>query len=134
MILVIDANSFIAGFLRDSMSRRIIVSDKVKLFSPDWLEQEFNRNEYELMGKFPDKSKFSETRSILLGFVNMVPYNEYESNLNEASKLTKHEKDVPYFALALSLNCAIWSNEISFKSQSKIKVYSTSDLVQIFSL
>ena len=40
-----------------------------------------------------------------------------------------HAKDVPYFALALSLNCPIWSDEKSFKKQNKVEVYSTADVV-----
>ena len=134
MILVIDANPFIAGFLRDSTSRRIILSEKVKLFSPDWLTNEFERNESELMDKFPNSDNFFETKGILFKFVKVVSEKEYKLYIEEASKLTKHTKDVSYFALALSLNCAIWSDEKSFKQQSKVVVYSTSDLVKKFEL
>lgn len=130
MILVIDANPFIAGFLRNSTSRRIILSDKVMLCSPDWLIDELDRNASELMEKFPNKADFSGTRSMLLGFVKIVSFKEYSLYLDEASKLTKHSKDIPYFALALSLNCPIWSDEKSFKQQSKVRVYSTSELIK----
>lgn len=131
MILVIDANPFIAGFLRNSTSRRIMLSDKVVLYSPDWLIDEFERNETELMDKFSDPSKFFETKTTLFKFVKIISMKEYASFLDEASKLAKHAKDIPYFALALHLNCAIWSDEKSFKQQSKVRVYSTSDLVKM---
>ena len=130
MILVIDANPFIAGFLRNSGSRLIILSGKVRLYSPDWIEQEFNRNEKELVKKFSDTSKFSETKRLLFTFLNIIPHSEYSPYIKEASNLTKHTKDIPYFALALYLNCAIWSEERSFKKQSKVKVYSTSELLE----
>lgn len=129
MILVIDANPFIAGFLRDSTSRKIILSEKVTLYSPDWLVKEFERNESELMEKFPASDDFLETKMILFKFIKIVPEQEYSMYMEEASKLTKHIKDVPYFALALSLNCPIWSDEKSFKQQPKVVVYSTSDMV-----
>lgn len=128
MILVIDANPFIAGFLRDSSARLIILSDKVRLNSPDWIKQEFDNNEEELVEKFPNSGKFSETKRMLLEFINTVPYSEYSAQMEEASELTKDIKDVPYFALALKLNCAIWSDEKSFKKQSKVKVFTTSEL------
>ena len=130
MELVIDANSFIAGFLRDSKSRLIILSSKVQLYCPDWLEQEFNRNEKELIKKFSEKNNFSETKNILLRFINLVPHGEYSRFLEEASKLTAHSKDVPYFALSLKLRCPIWSNEKSFKLQSKVRVHNTADLIR----
>ena len=130
MILTIDANPFIAGFLRDSTSRRIMLSEKVVLYSPDWLIAEFERNEVELFEKFPSSKDFFETKASLLKFVNIVPESEYSTYIGEASKLARHSKDVPYFALALYLNCSIWSDEKSFKQQSKVKVYSTSELIK----
>ena len=130
MILVIDANPFIAGFLRNSTSRQIILSDKVILYSPEWLTDEFERNEEELMEKFSDSTKFFETKKMLFTFVRIVPQKEYSIHMEDASKLTKHTKDISYFSLALSLNCSIWSDEKSFKQQSKVEVYSTPDLLK----
>ena len=129
MILVIDANPFIAGFLRNSASRQAMLSEKLILYSPDWLIAEFERNESELMEKLSNSEDFFETKKILLKFVKIVPESEYLMYTEEASNLTKHIKDIPYFALALSANCPIWSDEKSFKQQSKVVVYSTSDLV-----
>lgn len=130
MILVIDANPFIAGFLRNSTSRKIILSDQLILYSPDWIITEFERNEIELIKKFSGTEDFIETKKILFKFVNIVSETEYSAYMREATKLSKHKKDIPYFALALYLNCAIRSNEKSFKQQSKVKIFSTSDLIK----
>ncbi|RLJ01631.1 MAG: hypothetical protein DRP10_03570 [Candidatus Aenigmatarchaeota archaeon] len=48
--------------------------------------------------------------------------------MEEAIKLAPHNKDVEYFALALKLGCAIWSNERDFKKQEVVKVLSTKEL------
>ena len=48
-----------------------------------------------------------------------------------AREIAPHEEDIPCFALALALNSPIWSNEKEFKSQSRIKVFSTSDIVNL---
>lgn len=130
MPLVIDVNPFIAGFLRNSTSRRLILSERVLLHSPDWLTAEFERNEPELMSKFSNSEDFFETKDLLFKFVRLVPESEYSEYIKEASKLAKHIKDVPYFALALHPKCPIWSDEKSFKLQSKVNVYSTSDLIK----
>ena len=110
MILIIDANPFIAGFLRNSTSRQVMLSEKLTLYSPDWLIAEFERNESELVEKFSNSEDFFETKKILLKFVKIVVESEYSAYMEEASKLTKHSKDVPYFALALSLNANIPSS------------------------
>ena len=130
MILVIDSNPLIAGFLRNSTSRKIILYEKVVLHSPDWLISEFERNESELMSKFPNSDNFFETKNLLFKFVKLAPESEYLKYIKEASKLAKHIKDISYFALALYLKCPIWSDEKSFKLQSKVEVYSNSDLVK----
>ncbi len=35
----------------------------------------------------------------------------------------------PFMALALALNCQIWSNDGHFKQQTKVEVYTTNKLV-----
>jgi hypothetical protein len=47
---------------------------------------------------------------------------EYAGKLSEGLKLAPHPKDFP-----------IWSNEKAFKKQSKVKVFSTSDLISLLS-
>jgi predicted nucleic acid-binding protein len=48
-----------------------------------------------------------------------------------AKKICPDPKDAFYFAAALKLNCAIWSNDKELKNQNYVKVYSTSDLVKM---
>ena len=52
--------------------------------------------------------------------------------VKEAEKLTPDPDDMPYFALALKLNCAIWSNDKKLQEQDQIKVYPTPELVKLF--
>ncbi len=68
-----------------------------------------------------------DSRNIVL-----VPKEIYSSKLNEAIEIMKDidEKDSPFIALAITLNCAIWSNDKDFKKQKKVKVYSTSELAK----
>ena len=51
--------------------------------------------------------------------------------VEEAEKLTPDPDDMAYFALALKLNCAIWSDDKKLKEQDKIKVYHTYELSKI---
>jgi predicted nucleic acid-binding protein len=67
----------------------------------------------------------------------IYPKEKYEQSLSEAAKRSPHgmdvHKDDPYFALALFFNAPIWSDEKAFKKQSKVKVFSTSDLISFLS-
>ena len=55
-----------------------------------------------------------------------------------STELEKHKEeitpdldDMVYFALALKLNCPIWSNDKKLKQQNKIKIYHTHELNKI---
>jgi len=44
---------------------------------------------------------------------------------------TEVEKDKQYFALAIAFNCGIFSGDLKLKEQSKVKIYSPSELLNI---
>jgi len=52
--------------------------------------------------------------------------------LAEQRNITK--KDMPYFALALSSGCSIWSNEKMFKEQSEADIFSTDGIKKLFDI
>ena len=130
MHLVIDTN-ILVSFFRDNPVRFIILTSKLlnlELFAPEYSIDELKKNESEILkyGKI-NSEQFNNILSDLVKFIIIIPkesFKKYESQSNELI----HDKDIPFFALALSLNCAIWSNEPSFKEQSKIKIFNTSDL------
>ena len=61
-------------------------------------------------------------------FVSAAEYNEF---LSMAVEISPDKDAIDYFALALKLNCAIWSNDKKLKEQTKVKVYSTHELMNI---
>ena len=52
--------------------------------------------------------------------------------IDGAERISPDPKDTSYFALALKLNCPIWSNDKKLKEQNKIKIYSTEEIVKFF--
>ena len=70
---------------------------------------------------------------LLCEVLEVIPKSEYERFLSEAKNLLpEHPKDGPYFALALKLSIPIWSSEKRFKKQSKVKVFPTHELKELF--
>jgi predicted nucleic acid-binding protein len=139
MRLVVDANELFAGIIArgkelQSWTLDILFSDEVEFFAPFRLLAELEKNRDEIR----DKSGFSSMDfeafvSILKLRVGFIPIEQFLDEIPEAKKLAPHLKDVEYFALALKLDCPIWSNEKAFKKQSKVKVFSTSDLISFLS-
>jgi predicted nucleic acid-binding protein len=69
--------------------------------------------------------------STLQYFVRTIPSEFFEDLKEEAKRISPDFKDSPFFALALKLNCGIWSNEKRLKRQSRVSVFSTRKIVRI---
>jgi|SRR3989338_2507780 len=134
MKLVIDANrifSLIIGKKLDSAAIEIFFSEDVDFSAPFRMlaELENNREEIRLKSRFSYED-FDNFVSVLKLKIRFIPLEDFMGKISEAKDISPHSKDIEYFALALKLGCGVWSDEKSFKEQSKVKVYSTSELVE----
>jgi len=134
MELVVDTNILIS-FFRDNPVKFIILNSaqlKLELCFPEHCWKELINIKSALL-KYsklsPDKLDLAIEN--LKGFVKIIP-DELSKEFESQAKELIHDKDVPIFALALKLNCPIWSNEPAFKEQSEIKVFSTRDMIELF--
>jgi len=130
MQLVVDTNILIS-FFRENPVRFIIVNSEflgLKLFVPEYAIEELKNNESDILKYSKLKSKqFNEALSELYKFIETIPNELFKQFASNAKQLI-HNKDVPIFALALKLGCAIWSNEPGFKKQSSVNIFNTKEL------
>jgi len=136
MKLVVDANVLFSFFKRDSTTRELFTSFEIfELYTPSLCIKELLKHKGEICNRSNIfEAEFEEEIEGLRLFVGVVPDEEFKDFAGEAKQLLgEHLKDIPYFALALYLNCGIWSNEKRFKKQSRIKAVSTSDLISFLS-
>ena len=133
MELIIDANILMSALIAtEGKTYDLIFNDRIKLFSVDKLLKELDKHRVEIL----DKSGLSEYDfnvflSLISAEIKFVPYQEFENFIPKAEKITPDMDDTEYFALALKLRCAVWSNDKKLKNQDKVKVYSTNDLVKL---
>ncbi|MDO8554923.1 MAG: PIN domain-containing protein [Candidatus Micrarchaeota archaeon] len=135
MKIVIDANILFSAFIRErSDIRKIILSSSIELYSPEWILEEFERNQGEMIKKMDNKDKFLETKELLFSFIKIIPKEQYEDYLEKSQKeLKENRKDVPYIALCLCLGTPLWSNDLRLKnSQKLVKVLGVSELLGLF--
>ena len=134
MDLVVDANVLFAALLGRDKTMELFFEDKIRLFAPSHLLFEFENNKEWLAKscKLP-VGEFIKLFESLKNRIDIYTTSGISSEIAErAERLAPHRKDIPYFALALYLGCAIWSREGSFKKQNAVKVYSTPELVDRF--
>lgn len=135
MNIVIDTNILIASILKDSIVRKILLSDNISFFVPEHGLGEISKYKDEIIVKAELCSEdFEILLAILLENVEIVPQDIIQEKMDEAKKIMDHidSKDVPFIAVALALNAdGIWSFDEDFKRQKEIRIFSTKELAEI---
>ena len=132
MYLVIDANVLFSALIKDSFAYNLLFSDTFHIFTPEYIFTELEKHKDEILEKTERTTgEFFRLVETLKRRIVIVPLEELVPYVEEAEKLTPDSDDMAYFALALKLNCAIWSNDKKLKDQNKIKIYNTHELSKI---
>jgi len=135
MKLVIDTNRIMAGLLKDSTSRRIILHESFSFFAPDYSETELSKHRPYLMKKAkipgPDFDLLLHT---LLDRITLVPFEDFEHEYEHAMRImeTIDENDSAFLAVGLALGIgSIWTEDRHFLRQDLLRVCSTRDLIEM---
>lgn len=135
MQLVVDANPVISILIRPGLPVDLIYLEKLSLIAPGLLFEEIKKNKREIIAKSSlDEKEVDRFISILRKKISVIPGEEYLAFREKAESICPDDKDVIYFALALSLQCSLWSNEKKLKSQDEVTVYATHELIELFGL
>lgn len=136
MKIIVDTNILFTFFWEDSFTKGLLVDQDIEYFAPEFALEEINGHSEEILEKTGiSLDKFKELRTDLGIFVEFIPLDEYREWLKEGLRLLqKYPDDIDFLAVALKLKLPIWSNDIHLKQQSKVKVYSTQEFLQVFKL
>ena len=132
MDLVVDANILFAALIKKGVTSNLLFSNELHLYAPEFLLNEFDKYRDLIINKTerPD-SEFEELLAIYLRRIHFVPNEDIVPYLGDAIKISPDPNDFVYFAVALKVDASIWSNDSILKSQNKIKVYSTKELLKV---
>jgi len=132
MNLIVDANVLFAALLKEGKTIEILLNPFFNFYSPEFIFEEFEKYKEELLAKtHRTQEEFSELLEDLEEIINIIPREDYRDKFDLGKEISPDENDFYYFALALKLNCAIWSNDKKLKEQTKVKVYLTEELVDL---
>jgi len=136
MLVVVDANRFLSALLSKGKVFSIFllnnIANELEFISPEFLFFEIGRNLDVIVerSKLPSE-ELANVFMFIKGGIDFVPFNDFNMFGDEAEKLAPHGKDVQYFSLALAKDAAIWSDEVAFKRQSKVKVFNTDEIIEL---
>ena len=134
--MVIDANILFAALIKESVTADIIISNRLQLFAPEFLFEEFFKYEKLILEKtHRSKEEFNQFLNILKERIIIIPQEIIIPFLGQAEKISPDPKDNVYLALALAIKSNIWSNHRKLKEeQDDIKVLTTEDVVKFAKL
>jgi len=129
MRLVVDTNILFSLFWKGSFLQKVMVSQELELYSPEYALEEIKKYEKEIMRKTKlSKKEFNERRRGLPILVEFIPLKEYGKFFKQLKEVPDKD-DIDFLALALKLKCPIWSNDKALKKQNKVKVLATKEVL-----
>jgi len=133
MQLVVDANVLFSALIKSGATRRILLLSEHDLYAPEFMVDEFKKHLPELQKKTHlQKDKLAQNLETLLQFaeIKLVPFKEFKHKQEPASKISPDKGDIAYFALALYLQCRLWSQDKRLKKQNKVNIVTTKELLE----
>ncbi len=131
MDLVVDANILFAVLIKAGKTEEIIFLGDLHIFAPKFIFEEFEKYKELIIEKTQRTGdEFYKLVDILKKKIQTIPNEETEPFMEEAKQISPDANDADYFALALKLKCAIWSNDKKLKEQETVRIYSTEELMR----
>lgn len=135
MDIVVDASILFAIMIKKGITERILFTDELHAYAPEYLFLEFREHEEELLKITKrEKEEFLKLIEVLERRIELIPISEFKEFVKEAEELLSDEDDAAYLALCLAKKMPLWTNDDHFTHQQKVKVYMTQDLIRYFDL
>jgi predicted nucleic acid-binding protein len=123
-----------AGLLKYSGSRKIILHDSFSFYAPDYIETELLKHRSYLVKKAKvSEPDFDILMRTLLEKVILVPFEDFEPEFDHAIQIMEpiDENDSPFLAVGLALGISgIWTEDRHFLRQNILTVYTNRDLFE----
>ena len=133
MKIIVDANVLFAVLIKQGVTAELLFDPQLEFYIPEFIVEEFLKHEDEILRKtHRTKQEFISLMHLLNQRITVLPHLEIVQYLNQAKAICPDPEDVMYFAAALKLKCAIWSNDKPIKEQqNKIMIYTTKELLEL---
>ena len=132
MKIVIDANILFSMIIKAGKTEELLIFYNFELFAPEYLLGELENYKKFIFEKTQRNAEdFDGFLEIIKRRINIIPNSEITDYIEKATKITPYPDDMYYFAVALLLDCPIWSNDKLLKNQYLVKIYNNGDLIKL---
>lgn len=138
MKVVIDTNVLITCFWKGSVFRSLVQKSNLELYAPAYALEEIRKHREEIRKKVRlPLVEFAKTLQDLHMLVTFVSLHEYSQHFSEVLAIAKHFphseneilNDIDFLALAVHLDCLLWSNDALLKRQPLVSVVTTKEFI-----
>lgn len=137
MEIVLDTNILISSLLKNGLTRDLILLSPFEMYTIELSKIEIEKHKEELILKSKlDETSFDYLRDFIFRKVDFITIEDIIPFKDKAIEIMR-EIDIDdslFLALAMSLNCPIWSNDAHFKRQSSVKAFTTQELISSLKL
>ena len=130
---MVDTSIIFAALLRDSTTRRILLSAPVDFFTPEYCFEEIKEHMDEICKRNGLSGEANqEILRILRRHIHLIRHGELSDSLDDADEIMAgiDPDDSVFLAAALAVRCdGIWTEDIHFQKQSTIRIWRTKDLL-----
>jgi len=130
MKFVVDANVVLSCLLREGTNAALLVNPILQLYAPAFLFQELQKHLPEILERTHRSA--SDLSALLTAFqyvIQVVPQEDFADLSDTAKRICPDQNDFMYFALAMKLQCPLWSNDKALRIQDHVRVVSTAELL-----
>lgn len=134
MEIVVDTNVIISALLRDGLTRKLLLLHPFEFYTVSYAKIEIEKHRNELFSKSKlDEDAFQYLMDSIFGKIQVVEPELIKPYKEKAIEIMKmiDVSDAPFIALALHLNCPIWSNDKHFKEQNVVRTYTTKEIMAL---
>ncbi len=135
--VVVDTNVLMSALLKNnSFTAKLLRSEFFDVYYPEDGLREIECYKKYMISKRKralEKQSLEYVLKFVLETIHIIPSELYSQKIKDAYEEMKSidEKDAPFLALALQLNCPIWSDDKHFKRQNIAKVYTTKEILEL---
>jgi predicted nucleic acid-binding protein len=132
MDIVVDANILFAIMIKKGITERVLLSNDLHLYAPEYIFIEFRKHEEQILQITKrSKQEFLELINLLERKIELIPIFEFKQYLSEAESLLEDKDDAAYLAVCLAKRMPLWTNDAGFRKQNKVGIYTTQDLIKL---
>jgi predicted nucleic acid-binding protein len=131
---VIDTNILISALIKDGTTRKILLNSRFNFIFPEYgLREIYFYKDYIVKKSGIYEKEFDRLLLRILKYVKLVPLDIIKKFRKLADNIMGQidKKDTVFIATALAFACPIWSNDIHFKKQNKVKILTTKDIIKL---